>query len=57
MGFSIYFGEWTDSGRRRERRSSTSSFFTPLDPFGNNPDEEKLHDDYTVPQKVHYKNL
>ena len=29
--------------------------FTPLGPFGNNPDEEKPHDDYTVPQKVHYK--
>ena len=24
---------------------------------GKNPDEEKRHDDYTVPQKVHYKTF
>ena len=23
--------------------------------FGNDPDEEQPHDDYTVPQKVHYE--
>ena len=30
-------------------------FFTPLNPFGNDPDEEKPHGDHTVPQKVHYQ--
>ena len=29
-------------------------FFTPLNPFGENPDKEEHHDDCTVPQKVHY---
>ena len=43
---------------REERKNDNSRqpvFFTPLDPFGNNPDEEKTHDDYTIPHKVHYK--
>ena len=30
-------------------------FFTHLNPFGNDPGEEKPHEDYTVPQKVRYK--
>ena len=28
-----------------------------LNPFGNDPDEEKPHDDCTVLQKVHHQNL
>ena len=31
------------------------SFFTLLNPFGNDPDEEELHFDCTVSQKVHYQ--
>ena len=31
---------------------SKAAVFTPLDPFGNDPEEEEPHDDYTVPQKV-----
>ena len=30
-------------------------FFTPLNAFGNNPDEEKHHDDLRIPQNIHYK--
>ena len=29
-------------------------FFTPLNPFGENPDEEKTHDNYKISQKVHH---
>ena len=41
-------GEENDEARQ-------SVFFTALDPFGNNPDEEKSHDDYTIRQKVHHR--
>ena len=41
-------GKGNDSSRQ-------AFFFTPLDEFGNNPDDETLHDDYTIPQKVHCK--
>ena len=40
-------GQGSDSGRQ-------TVFFTPLNPFGGDSDEEELRDDYTVPQKVHY---
>ena len=29
-------------------------FFTPLNPFGYNPDEEEPSDDLSKPRKVHY---
>ena len=29
-------------------------FFTPLNPFGGDSDEEGPRDDYTVPQQMHY---
>ena len=29
-------------------------FFTPLNPFREDPDEEKPHDDHTILQKVHH---
>ena len=39
-------GEESDKGRQ-------TVFFTPLSPFGGDPDEEESRNDYTVPQKVH----
>ena len=30
-------------------------FFSPLNPKGNDPEEEEPHLDCTVPQKVHYQ--
>ena len=42
-------------GGKEKDKARQAAFFTPPDPFGNNPDEEKPHDDCTVPQKVHYK--
>ena len=48
--------EWNNSGRKRETdKARQAVFFTPLNPFGNDRDEEKPHFDYTVPQKVHYE--
>ena len=40
-------GHGGDKGRQ-------TVFFTPLNPFGGDSDEEELHDDDTVPQKVYY---
>ena len=40
-------GKESDKGRE-------TVFFTPLNPFGGDDDEEEHRDDYTVPQKVHY---
>ena len=52
MKFSIHFGSGILLGGKENDKAV---FFTPLNPFGNDPDEEKSHNDYTVPQKVHYK--
>ena len=47
-----------ESGLIRRRKENDKArqavFLTQLNPFGNNPDEEKPHGDHTVPQKVHY---
>ena len=42
-------------GGKENDKARQAVFFTLLNPFGNDPDEEKPHDDYTVPQKVHYQ--
>ena len=39
-------------GESKEGRQTI--FFTPLNPFGNNPDEEEPGDDLSTPRKVHY---
>ena len=41
-------------GGKESDKAPLAVFFTPLNPFDENPDEEELHDDYTIPQKVHY---
>ena len=42
------------AGRRESKEGRQSIFFTPLNPFGDNPDEEELSDDLSKPRKVHY---
>ena len=42
MELPVYFGKWI------------TVFLTPTNPFGSDPEDEELHDDYTVPQKVRY---
>ena len=42
-------------GGKADDRARQSVFFTPLNPFGNDPKEEDRHFDYTVPQKGHYE--
>ena len=42
-------------GGKENDKARQTVFFTPLHPFGNNPDEEKPLDDDIVPQKVHHK--
>ena len=49
------FGKWTNSGKKRERQSSTNSLFSSMNPFGIDPDEEKPNVDHTVSQKVHHQ--
>ena len=41
-------------GGKESDKARQAVFFTPLNPFGANPDEEEPHDDYAVHQKVHY---
>ena len=43
-------------GRKESDKALHAVFVTPLNPFGENPDEEEHHDDYTVPQKVHCRS-
>ena len=51
--FQSILGSGLIPGGKENDKARQAVFFTPLDPFGDNPDEEKPHDDYTVPQKVH----
>ena len=41
-------------GGKESHKGRHTIFFTPLNPFSGDPEEEELPDDYTVPQKVHY---
>ena len=40
--------------KKASDKARQTVFFTPLNLFGENPDVEEPHDDYTVPQKDHY---
>ena len=53
---SILGSELIPGGKENDK-ARQAVFFTLLYPFGNNPTEEKPHDDFTVPQKVHYKHF
>ena len=46
--------DWFWGGKENDK-ARQAVFFTPLNQFGNDTDEEKLHGDHTVPQKVHYQ--
>ena len=50
---NLFFVSGQIPGGKESDKARQGVFFTLLDPFGNKPDEEKPHDDYTVPQKVH----
>ena len=41
-------------GTSSKDKARQTVFLTPTNPFGNDPEEEEPHDDYTVPQKVPY---
>ena len=42
------------AGGRVSRDGRQTVFFTRLNPFGDNPDEEHPTDDLSIPRKVHY---
>ena len=42
------------AGGRASREGRQTVFFTPLNPFGDNPDEERPSDDFSKPREVHY---
>ena len=44
------------AGGRESKQGRQTIFFTPLNPFGPNPDEEKLSDDLSKPRKVQYES-
>ena len=52
---NLFLGSGLIPGGKENDKARQAVFFTPLDPFGNDPHEEKPHDEYTVPQKEHYK--
>ena len=41
-------------GGKESKGGRQTIFFTPLDPFGENSDEEETRDDCTILQTVHY---
>ena len=43
------------AGGRESKQGRQTVFFAPLNPFGSNPDEEKLSGDLSNPRKVHYE--
>ena len=43
------------AGGRGSKQGGQTIFFTPLNPFGPNPDEEKLSDDLSKRRKAQYK--
>ena len=43
-------------GGRESKEGRRTIFFTPLNLFGDNPDEEAPSDDLSVPRRVHYHN-
>ena len=55
MEFLIHLGSGLIPGRKENDKARQAVFFMPLIPFGNDPDAEKPHGDYTVLQKVHYQ--
>ena len=44
-------------GGKESKGGRQTIFFTPLNPFGGDSDEEEPRDDYTIPQKVHYHSI
>ena len=42
------------AGGRESKEGRQTIFFTPLNPFGDNPDEEGPSEDLSKPRKVHY---
>ena len=42
-------------GGKEKDKARQAVFLTPLNPFGKDPEEDKPHSDYTVPQKAPYE--
>ena len=51
-GVQSFLGSGIILEREKKDRTPQAVFLTPLNPFGKDPEEEKPHFDYTVPQKV-----
>ena len=41
------------AGGKQSKEGRQAIFFTPLDPFGENPCDEEPSDDFTIPREVH----
>ena len=52
VDFSIHFGSGLISGEKENDKARQAVFFTPLGPFGNDPDEEEPHDGSVNPACV-----
>ena len=52
--FSLFWGHGLFRGGKEKDKARQAVFLTLTNPFGNDPEEEEPHDDYTVPQKVPY---
>ena len=53
MELPVHIGDlnWFREERRKDN-DRQAVFPTPTIPFGNDPEEDEPHDDFTVPQKV-----
>ena len=52
--FQSVLGDWLNPRGKEKDKARQAVFLTPTNPFGNDPEEEEPHDDYTGPQKVPY---
>ena len=49
--FQSMLGNGSITGGKEKDEARQTVFLTPTNPFGNDPEAEEPHDDYTVPQK------
>ena len=50
--FQSILGNGLIPGGKEKDKACQAFFLTPTNLFGNDPEEEEPHDEYTVPQKV-----
>ena len=52
MELSVQLGKGLIPGGKEKDKAHQAVFLTPINPFGNDPEEDGPHDDFIVPQKA-----